>query len=140
MNTNNLDKREARRILFSREDNITASAHLPKKPKKPVPVFILNISELGLNLLIDSKKVKNLKIGNRIVLKSIQTPEPLKSIAEAEVEVRFILGDNTLAYMTVGCEFSDISDFYRGNIKKFVNYLLNDIGSQIYKKSFFIKY
>jgi c-di-GMP-binding flagellar brake protein YcgR len=140
MDKNNLDKRGAKRILFSREDNIRAFAHLPKKPKKPVSVFILNISEFGLNMLIESQRLKNLKTGDIIVLKSIQTPEPLKTIDTAEVEVRFILGDKTLEYTTVGCEFSKISDLHRSNIRKFVNYLLNDIGSQIYKKSFFIKY
>jgi c-di-GMP-binding flagellar brake protein YcgR len=140
MNTDNRDQREAKRILFSREDNITAFAHFPKKPKKPVPVFILNISEFGLNLLIESHRLKNLKTGDVIVLKAIQTPEPLKTIDTAEVEVKFILGDKTLEYITVGCEFSSISEYSRENIKKFVNYMLNDIGSQIYKKSFFIKY
>lgn len=140
MDTNHQDKRDARRILFSREDNITAFAHLPKKPKKPIPVFVLNISEFGLNLLIKSQRVKSLKTGDTIVLKSIMTPEPLNPIDTADVGVRFILGDKTLEYMTVGCEFTSISVFNRNSIKKFVNYLLNDIGSQIYKKSFFIKY
>lgn len=135
-----LNKREAKRILFSREDNIKAWALLPKKPKKPVSVFILNISEFGINLLIESQRIKNLKTGDKVILKSIQTPQPLDSIDTAEVEVRFILSDKTLEYMTIGCEFTDITDSDRNNIKKFVNYLLNDIGSQIYKKSFFIKY
>ena len=62
MNPDDLNRRESKRILFSREDDITADVYLPNKPKKAVPAFILNISEQGMGILIPSRNIKKLKI------------------------------------------------------------------------------
>ena len=140
MNPETVDKRQTKRILFSKEDNITAQAFLTKKPKKPVLAFIVNISENGAGLMINRLKIKKLKIGDVIILKSIMTPKPIEPIDKAEVEVKYILSDETLDYATVNCEFVNISDYHKKQIKRFVNYLLNEIGSTIYKKSFSFKY
>ena len=140
MNPDDLNKRESKRILFSIEDDITAEVYLPNKPKKAVPAFILNISEYGIGILIPSLKIKKLKTGDPLILRSIMTPKPLEHIDFAELEVKHILQDDRLEYATLNCEFFNISVYHRKKIRRFVHYLLNEIGSQIYKKSFTFKY
>lgn len=140
MNPEESDNRKFKRILFSREDEITAEAYLPGKPKKAVPVFLLNISEEGMGLLIPGQKAKKLKIGDAIILKSIMTPMPLDHIDFADLGIRNILQDDRLEYATLNCEFFNISVYYRKKIKQFIHYQLNEIGSQIFKKSFSFKY
>ena len=132
--------REFKRILFSKEDVITAEAYLPGRPKKAVQAFLLNISEQGMGLLIPGQKAKKLKIGDAIILRSIMTPEPLGTIDFADLGIRNILQDDRLEYATLNCEFFNISVYYRKKIKQFVQYQLNEIGSQIFKKSFTFKY
>lgn len=140
MNPYGTERRETKRILFSREDDITAQAYLPKKPKKPVLSFLLNISESGLALMINRAKMKKLRVGDVVTLRMIMTPKPLDPIDVAEVEVKNILSDHSLEYATINCEFVNISDFHMKKIRQFVHYLLNEIGSNIYKKSFSLKY
>lgn len=137
---NGTDRRESKRILFSRDDDITAQLFLPKKPNKPLLAFVLNISESGLGLLIKRAKVKKLKVGNVVTLRMIMTPKPLDQIDMAEVEVKHILSDDALEYATINCEFKNISDYHLKKIRQFVHYLLNEIGSNIYKESYSFKY
>jgi len=140
MNPDNVSKRQFQRILFSREDEITAEAYLPGKPKKAVLAYLLNISEGGMGLLFPGQKAKKLKIGDAIILRSIMTPRPLDQIDFADLGIRDILQDDRLEYATLNCEFFNISVYYRKKIKQFVHYQLNEIGSQIFKKSFNFKY
>ena len=140
MNPDDLNRRESKRILFSIEDDITADVYLPNKPKKAVPAFILNISEQGMGILIPNRNIKKLKTGDSLILRSIMTPKPLDHIDFAELEIRNILRDDRLEYATLNCEFFDISVYHRKKIRQFVHYLLNEIGSQIFKKSFTFKY
>jgi c-di-GMP-binding flagellar brake protein YcgR len=140
MNPTDVDNRKFKRILFSREDEITAEAYLPGKPRKAVMASLLNISEEGMGLLISGKKVKKLKIGDPVILRSIMTPRPLDQIDFADLEIRNILQDDRLEYATLNCEFINISVYYRKKIKQFIHYQLSEIGSQIFKKSFNFKY
>ena len=134
------EKRISERILFSKEDNITAQAYLPNKSEQAFLVYILSLSEDGVGLLIKVEKTKRLKQGDRIILKFIMTPRPLDTIDYAEVEIRHILRDKLLEFATLNCHFSRISDFHLKKIRQYVHYLLNEIGSQIYKKSFTFDY
>lgn len=129
-----------KRILFSREDDITAQVYLPKKPKKALLAFIMNISEGGVGLLINRGNIKKLKEGDTIILKMLMTPKPLDTIDYAEVEVKHILMDERLEFATLSCQFSGLSEDYLRKIRQFVHYILNEIGSQIYKKSFSLDY
>jgi len=140
MNPDDVSKRQYQRILFSKEDEITAEAYLPGKPKKAVQAYLLNISEGGMGLLIQGQKAKKLKTGDAIILRSIMTPKPLDQIDFADLGIRDILQDDRLEYATLNCEFFNISVYYRKKIKQFVHYQLNEIGSQIFKKLFNFKY
>ncbi len=135
-----INERSDKQILFSREDNITAQVYLPKKPKKALLAYILNISENGLTLMIRQEKVKKAQEGDTLVLKWLMTPKPLDTIDYAEAEIKHVLRGEGLEYSTLNCRFSDLSEEYRKKIRQFVHYLLNEIGSQIYKKNFSLEY
>lgn len=134
------NSRNDKRILFAREDDITAQVYLPKKPKKAILAFILNISEGGVGLLISREKVKKLKPGDTIVLKWLMTPKPLDTIDYAEVNIKNILRDEKLEYANLNCQFSHLPPETQKRIRQFVYYVLNEIGSQIFKKSFSLEY
>ena len=134
------DKRETKRILFSREDGILADAHFSKGLRRRASAFVVNISEEGISLLLPRQKSKSIGAGDAIVLSNIHTPEPLGVITTATVEVKYILADDNLDYATVGCEFIELMPHYRKSIHRFVEFMLNEMGSALYKKGSDIEY
>ena len=45
------------------------------------------------------------------------------------VKVIYILSDNGIDYLSVGCKFSEISDTYRNEIREFIDIMLKEAGS-----------
>jgi len=134
------DTREVKRILFSREDDITAEAHFSKGLRRRATVFVVNISVQGVGLLIGRHRSRAVAAGDRMVLTGIATPEPLGVIREAVVEVKYVLADDALDYATLGCVFTEIEPAFQRGIKRFVDYMLNEVGSELYRKPHDIKH
>ena len=134
------EKRETKRILFSREDEILADAHFSKGLRRRTSAYVVNISEEGVGLLLPRQKSKSVGAGDTIVLSNILTPEPIGVISGATVEVKYVLGDDKLDYATLGCEFTELLPIYRKSIRRFVEFMLNEMGSPLYKKGSDIKY
>lgn len=124
-----IEKRVSKRVFFSDENNISAEVFFPGNSRKSFPVTVLNICENGINLFVRKQKSRGIHTGDILILKSILTPEPIGQIDMAEVEVKFVLGDDAIGYYSLGCEFREISENYRRNIRMMANRSTDEQGN-----------
>ena len=129
MSPNIFDRRQFRRIYFSKADNITSDIFLSTDPVHPIPVYVLTLSEKGLSLFVQRDLTKNINIGDTVTLKSINTPEPLGLIDEVEAKIIYILSDNGIDHVSVGCKFLEISETDINKIRKFIEHMHKEAGS-----------
>ena len=50
-------------------------------------------------------------------------PKPLGTVDQIDVKVIYILSDNGIDYVSVGCKFIDVTDLHKQKIQEFVNYM-----------------
>ncbi len=122
------EKRESKRAFFTLENNITAEIQTQKEPLKTIPVTLLSISTGGISFISARQKISGVREGDRLIIRTIQTPEPLGYIDEVEAEVRYILDLEINIRVAFGCEFTKIPNSNEAKIKEYVEYRLREMG------------
>ena len=71
--------------------------------------------------------MSQIKPGDILTLKSIKAPEPLNSIVNIEMKVKYLLDFNIYINVSYGCEFTKVSDLQQKKIHKFVEKRLDTL-------------
>ena len=126
-NSNNMeDRRKFKRILFSAEEEVTGVVSLSGADDETVAFKIADLSAGGLRFLTQKTDSGNIKMGDTLLLQTIDGKSQLDFISDLQLEVRWIMDDPRFAHAMIGCEFSDISDSDREHIEQFVESELRD--------------
>jgi len=104
------NKRRYERIFFGRDQNIVGQLSLPDGETDGPQVTILNLSEGGLHFTITRRDHVAIKDGERILLKSVSGPPPLKFARPITMEVKWVLDHDFLEHIGYGCEFIDLPE------------------------------
>ena len=113
-------RRQYKRALFTIENDIQGIFSIPGSDIRPISTHILNLGEGGAHFIIDSKDESHFQPGTKIVLIQIKGPDPLQYLVNVDAEVKWILDHNIMEYVGAGCQFLDISQSSRDQIKSFV--------------------
>jgi c-di-GMP-binding flagellar brake protein YcgR len=114
------NRRNYQRALFTMEDDIQGVFSIPDSHIRPINTNILNLGEGGAHFIIDSSDESHFQPGTKIVLVQIKGPDPLQYLVNVDAEVKWILDHNIMEYVGAGCQFLDISQSSRDQIKSFV--------------------
>lgn len=117
------ERRESTRVFFTLKENIGATIQTHGESLVSLPVSIISVSSGGFGFVCDKEKVQDIiKVGDRITITDIQTPEPLGPLATLEVEVKHIQEHESDKRITFGSSFTKASDALRNKIQNFVEY------------------
>ena len=120
MNSKYEERRAYKRLLFSFKDEIVGVFTRTGDVNDLLTFNIMNISEGGLR--ITYKRGINLKLrkGDRLLLKKINGSKPLGFISNVTMEIRWILDNEFLDHVGFGCQFLNIPDKPRRQIRTLV--------------------
>jgi c-di-GMP-binding flagellar brake protein YcgR len=82
---------------------------------------ILNLSAGGLQFVLKRDDNKEIRVGERLLLKKIKGDKKLTFLINMDLEIKWILDIQYLEHMGVGCAFHNISGGVREKIGQFVD-------------------
>jgi len=114
------ERRHFKRIFFSMKDGPSAVFNFSENYRKAITATVMDLSIGGLGLSI--KKDEGLiKEGEHLRLTEIKGVRYLKSIADIEMEIKWLRNYESFQHILFGCEFVYISDICRQDIQQFIN-------------------
>lgn len=122
-----MERRKSKRLFFKPKKSISATFETSKKLENAITADLLSISSKGLSFALTRNKMSEIQPGDILTLKSIKSPELLNSLANIEMEVRYLLDFNIYINISYGCEFTKISHLQQEKIRKFVKKRLNTL-------------
>ena len=120
MDSNTHEKRQFKRVIFSSDDGVVGIFRHHGMGDQLIASNIVNISEGGLQFIIKKDKKKEMKEGDILTLTRIKGKADLEFTDDTEIEVRWILDLNYFDHVGVGCQFLEIQDMLKDQIKKFI--------------------
>ena len=120
MDPTGINRRKFRRAIFSAEDNIQAVFSFPGKHERPIHTSVLNLSEGGMQITVETQDLKKIKPGAKLVLLQIRGPFPFEYLVSIDSEVKWVVSHQILQHAGIGCEFQNISSSSREQIGSFV--------------------
>ena len=114
------NRRQFKRALFIIEDDIQGVFSIPGSDIGPISTHVLNLGEGGAHFIIDSSDESHFQPGTKIILVQIKGPNPLQYLVNVDAEVKWILDHNIMEYVGAGCQFLNITQSSRDQIKSFV--------------------
>ena len=115
------ERRRFPRIFFSEKDEISAYIMIPNKPEILIKANVMDLSEGGIFVTIRKEtKLRDIIKGARLVLVEIRGPGSLMDIEEAEIEIKWVIYNQYLDHIGLGCEFTNGN----GSIRELVNQLM----------------
>jgi c-di-GMP-binding flagellar brake protein YcgR len=118
MNTEREERRKCERIVFSDKDGIIGIFSLLDNHKTFITASIMDLGEEGMCLALKQDDENKLHERDHVILKEIKGSEDLQVITNVEMEVKWTLN---LKHIAAGCEFVDISQTLRDQIRQFIN-------------------
>jgi c-di-GMP-binding flagellar brake protein YcgR len=79
------------------------------------------LSAGGLMLALSKAKLEQVKIGDRMHLKSLSGTVQLNFLSDIYIEIRWIKESDSPGYMSVGCELLNLSNSLKEQVIKFVD-------------------
>jgi hypothetical protein len=120
MSEQEYEKRNAKRILFSPEDE-TSAYFYSYETDKIKSAKIVNMSIGGMCLALVKEDLKNIpKIGEKLVLLKIESPGDLNYIMNVNLEIVWALTPSPLEQIGIGCKFDSIPQKNELQIEKFI--------------------
>ncbi len=114
------ERRQFKRIFFSMKDGPSAVFNFSGKYRKTITATIMDLSIGGLGLSI-KKDESLIKEGEHLRLTGIKGVRYLESVADIEMEIKWLRNYESFQHILFGCEFVDISDICREDIQQFIN-------------------
>ncbi len=115
------ERRRFPRIFFSDKDEISAYIMIPRKPEILIKASVMDLSEGGIFVTIRKEtKLRDIIKGARLILVEIRGPGSLMDVEETEIEIKWLIYNQNLDHIGLGCEFTN------GNrsIRELVNQLM----------------
>jgi c-di-GMP-binding flagellar brake protein YcgR len=119
MNTVGKERRRFKRRVIV-EDEVVGIFHFHGVKEELVTAKIMDLSEGGLQLALKRVDSKGIAVGKHLVLTKIKGLAELVSVADVELEIRWIVGPPSFDNIGVGCEIINISERAREQIRQFV--------------------
>lgn len=82
---------------------------------------IMNLSAGGLNMAVPKAAKDQIKTGDKLYLKNIAGGTNLSFLSDIHAEIRWIKALERPGYVSVGCEFYELSDEVRQQLIQFVH-------------------
>jgi c-di-GMP-binding flagellar brake protein YcgR len=115
------ERRRYHRIFFSREDGISATFAFSDPQKGLLTAQIINLSEGGLGLALSKNEKKRIGKGDHLILSRLTGIKGLEPLINVEVEIRWILENQSLEFVGLGCQFFDSPESMQEEIRTFIH-------------------
>ncbi len=119
------DKRKYPRIFFPGEE-VALAKIIPAGEEKSFDVRLLNISEGGIGFHLKRSADIRLKVNDTLQLISIFGHPHLGAVSDLSMEVRWIMDEEYLDHVAVGCEFIGLDNHNRELLQDFVLVALSE--------------
>lgn len=126
------EKRVNARVFFSLEDDVCATINSHRGTPNSIPVTLLSISPGGLSFMANRYNIAEIKEGDRLTLTGIKTPLPLGPIDRIESEVKYILDFEHNARLSLGCEFTEVSNELVSRLDNYTRFRLKNLDLEDY--------
>ena len=121
MRTENHEKRDNNRVLFSPEDKATVQFYSYENDRI-LSAKVLNMSVGGLCIAIVKEDLKNIpKKGEKLVLLKIESPGEFNFIVNVNLKIVWALTPSPLEQIGIGCKFESIPKRNELQIEEFIN-------------------
>ena len=115
-----MKRRQLNRVCLPKEIQLGAFLVLPEPYNEIVTATVTDLSVGGVRLRMTRKEII-VHPGDHLVLKQIKGPPELKSVADIEMEIMWTHKDEKLGLIVFGCQFLNISQPIREQIKQFTD-------------------
>ncbi|MCP5108665.1 MAG: PilZ domain-containing protein [bacterium] len=122
------EKRESIRIFFTLEEGIGATISSHNENAESIPVTVLSLSTGGTSLMANRYKLPGIKEGERLTLTAAGMPQPLGSIGSIDAVVKYVLDFEHNVRLSLGCEFTGLSEEVEQRIEEFVQIRYKNLG------------
>ncbi len=113
------EKRKYPRLNLRIDDGYFGNFKLANNETIAAP--IVNISAGGLNMAAPESTRENIKAGDQLLLTSIAGGANFAFLSDVVSEIRWVKQLDTPGYLSVGCEFKDLPEDLREQLKAFVD-------------------
>lgn len=119
MNAVKEERRKYERIVFSDKDGMTGIFKIQEPYEKFVTVHIMDLGEEGMGVALEQNtESEQLYEEEHVILTELQDHPELRFLLNVEMEVRWTLN---LKYPAAGCEFVNISQSFRDQIREVIH-------------------
>jgi hypothetical protein len=115
------DRRRFHRLIFTMEDDITATFAFSDLQKGLLTAHIINLSEGGLGLALSKHEVERIWKGDYLILSHIKGIKGLESLINVKLQIKWILDNQTLEFIGCGCQFFDLPQSTQEKIGMFID-------------------
>ncbi len=119
------DKRKYPRIFLPGED-VALAKIVPTAGEKSYDVRLLNISEGGIGFHCKRSAGIRVKVNDPLQLIAIIGHPHLGAVSDLSMEVRWVMDEEYLDHVAVGCEFIDLDEHNRELLQDFVLVALSE--------------
>ena len=112
------DKRSAPRSFFNEAENVSAAIN---GVGQSFCVAVLNLSSIGIQFSQGREDYVTVKTGDILTLFGLKGVNGLDGIGGVTMEVRWVIDQDFLGIVSVGCHFLDMPDEYRKKIQQVVD-------------------
>lgn len=116
-----ISARKHKRILFSAKEGVRCDLVIGGSGDGKIRANIMNLSQGGVGLSVRKDEGAAIHEGSRITIAEILGLEDLRVIENVSMEVRWVLKDDILAHMGMGCQFMDMSSDALEKVQSFIN-------------------
>jgi c-di-GMP-binding flagellar brake protein YcgR len=112
------ERRQYKRMFFSMDEGPVAFLEFPEKKLQAI---ILDLSPGGVGMSLKKEEAAPpVAMGERVLLKETRGILELQFIENIEMKIRWVQNYDSLQHILFGCEFMDVSEDFRNNIREFI--------------------
>ncbi|QTA89531.1 PilZ domain-containing protein [Desulfonema magnum] len=116
-----IERREYKRMFFSIEDGPVAVFDLPNYQEKTIRAIVMDLSPGGMGLSIKKDDNIIINVEDRLLLREFKGHTELWPVVGIETKIRWIQNYKGFKHMLFGCEFLDIPETAKDQIRNFIN-------------------
>ena len=113
------EKRKYPRLALRIEDGYFGNFSTANDQKIVAP--IMNLSAGGLNMAVPDAAKDKIKAGDKLYLNNIAGGANLAFLGDVHAEIRWVKALDQPGYVSVGCQFCQLSDEVRQQLAQFVH-------------------
>lgn len=115
------EKRQFNRLLFSKDEHVTATIGLPAKTGGTIKAHIVNISEDGAGLRLNERSAGVVQEGDLIVFEDVDKDSVLAVLNGVEACIKWAISHQTNKGVLAGLEFSTLAESDKKLLHGYIN-------------------